>query len=106
MRHLTSHLFILALCLCPLLGSGCDRPREDPAASRVGEDCTVHFRHDALGASGSPIAPTWNTFNDTDLIMNGALVRATPEWIVITRGNGDYFISRGVILFLEFKAKK
>ena len=72
------------LVLTAMIGCGGAPPAPpDPMLSaRVGDNCTVYFRHDVLGLAGNaPAAPTVGNFNGGALQLTGKLLRLNAEWI-------------------------
>lgn len=63
--------------------AGCGHQPESPLSANIGDYCTVQFRRDALGAA-SLVAPTTGSINGALVAESGRLVKATPDWIVIT----------------------
>lgn len=105
-RILVSLSFILVLS--GLGGCGATSPPyPDPMLSgRIGDTCSVHFRHDALGlATSSPASPRINNFNGAEMLMSGKLLRVNAEWLCIEVGKGEYTIPKDVILFVELPSK-
>jgi hypothetical protein len=75
-------------------------------SDRIGENCTVHFRRDALGTGAAgPIPPLTGNFNGADVNVTGKLLRVNPGWICVAIGQGEYTIPKEVILMIEVKAR-
>jgi hypothetical protein len=90
-QNLHQLAMLAALCLA-LPGCGTqDSPR--PAAgglrSKIGYQCTVQFRRDALGAASTiPVPPLTNSMNGADVSLSGKLVDVKGDWLVIERAIG------------------
>jgi hypothetical protein len=106
-----SRLFVAGVVLVGLLFvAGCGGshpPVSDPQLSgRVGENCTIYFRRDALGmAAGAPSPPRTGNQNGADVAMSGKLLRVNPGWLTVGIDQAEYTIPREVILMIEVKAK-
>ena len=75
-------------------------------SGRVGENCTVYFRRDALGmAAAVPSPPTTGNHNGADTMVSGKLVRINSEWIVVVDGQREFTIPKLVILMVETRSK-
>jgi hypothetical protein len=71
-------------------------------SGQVGHNCTVYFRHDALGlAAGSPAAPTVDNHNGADMQVTGKLLRANASWVCVGVGDAEYTIPREAILLVK-----
>lgn len=94
------------LCMAGL--TGCGGSATDPMLSgHIGDFCTVHFRHDALGmGAGAPAPPTSGVINGGEVELGGKLLRANAAWICIGKDKGEYIIPREAILMMEFSSKK
>jgi hypothetical protein len=102
-------LFSFALAgVAALTGcSGSVPPAADPMLSgRIGDNCTVFFRHDALGmAAGSPASPTTGNHNGADVQVTGKLMRVNAGWVCVAVGKGEYTIPKEAILLVEMPSK-
>jgi len=90
--------------------AGCgddDPPPADPMlGGRVGDNCTIYLRRDALGMAGpSPSSPLTGNHNGADTAVSGKLVRVNAEWVVIVDGGRERTIPKSVILVIELSAK-
>lgn len=96
-------IYITALTGC----GGNALPHTDPMLSgRIGDNCTVYFRHDALGmAAGAPASPTTGNHNGGDTQITGKLLRVNAAWICIGTGKAEYTIPTEVILLVEMPSK-
>ncbi len=79
--------------------------RQTRPIAEVGQECVVHFRRDALGASGRPIGPATGTFDNTRVFISGGYIRMDEDWLVI-RGTmedpaNQIYIPREMILLVE-----
>jgi hypothetical protein len=71
-------------------------------SGRVGDNCTVYFRHDALGlAAGAPAAPTVDDHNGAGLQVTGKLLRANAGWACLGIGDAECTIPREAILLVK-----
>ena len=73
------------------------------AEVRVGEQCTVQFRRDALGAAHpNPVPPLTNSINGAETSVSGTLVSADDSWVVLDRGDsGELWIPTSNVLLLQ-----
>jgi hypothetical protein len=94
--------------LAALTGCGGTLPPPDPMLSgRIGDNCTVYFRHDALGmAAGNPAPPATMNHNGADTHVTGKLLRANAAWTCIGKGKAAYTIPKEAILLVEMSSKK
>src|SRR6516162_6554753 len=97
----------LVSCSLALAGiaalSGCainsPAPSESMPSARVGDNCTVFFRRDALGmAADSPSPAMSGNHNGADTQVSGKLIRMNAEWLVISDGKRELSIPKDVIL--------
>lgn len=76
-------LFV-AGCLASLCGCG-EMPPPGAAATlgrKVGRECTVQFRRDALGAGTTvPISPETSEINGASVVLRGTLRAVRGEWL-------------------------
>jgi hypothetical protein len=89
--------------------TGCEgsAPVDPMLYGHTGQDCTVYFRHDALGmAAGVPASPTTGNHNGADTQISGKLLRVNAGWICLAVGNAEYTVPREVILLVEMPAKR
>jgi hypothetical protein len=94
---------VLAVTGC----GGDDPPLPDPMLSgRVGDNCTVYLRRDALGmAAPSPSPALTGNHNGADTALSGKLVRVNAEWVVIATAGRELTIPKSAILVIETAAK-
>jgi hypothetical protein len=90
--------------------AGCSNsvpPFPDPMlAGRIGDNCTVYFRRDALGmAAGSPSSPLTGNHNGADTQVSGQLVRLNAEWLVVADGKREFTIPKAVVLLIEMQSR-
>ncbi len=106
MRNLAIGVCVVVL----LMLVGCDQePPEGLSSSElakwIGEDITVHFRRDALGAAADlPVSPTVDTHNGVRMSMSGELQSVGPMGIAIqvaTTPVIQYWIPREAILCIR-----
>jgi hypothetical protein len=86
---------------------GDDPPPPDPMlGGRVGDNCTVYFRRDALGmAAPSPSSPLTGNHNGADTQVSGKLARVNAEWVVVATGGRELTIPKSAILVIETATK-
>lgn len=88
---------------CVMLLSGCGRPLDSPVSTRIGEQCEVQFRRDALGAAAElPIPSETNNYNGAEVSLTATLNRATHDWIIVANHQAEYMIPVHAILLLKF----
>ncbi len=103
---------LLVMAAFALTTPGCMPASEagttDRAHPRVGEQCTVQFRRDALGAATElPISPLTNSTNGAETSVSGTLVSADDRWVVLDRGDGDeLWIPTSNVLLLRLRIQK
>ncbi len=88
------------------LASGCGSPPAEasPLAGKIGAQCSVQFRRNALGAAANvPVPPTTDAFNGAEVKVVGKLTRVSSDWIVISDGTKEYVIPKEAILLLVFE---
>ena len=92
----------LLLCVPFFAGCGVSGPTDPMLTERVGQNCTVYFRHDALGmAAASPAPATSGNHDGADLQVTGKLLRANAGWVCVAVGQEEYTIPREVILLVK-----
>jgi hypothetical protein len=105
-RRLVAWLVLTGLLFLSGCGGSSSSAPDPQLSGRVGDNCTVYFRRDALGmAAGSPSSPLTGNHNGADVQMTGKLLRVNPGWVCIAIGQAEYTIPKEVILVIEFKAK-
>jgi hypothetical protein len=94
---------VLAVTGC----GGDDPPPPDPMlGGRVGDNCTVYLRRDALGmAAPSPSPALTGNHNGADTAVSGKLIRVNAEWVVIADGRRELTIPKSAILVIEVPTK-
>ncbi|MBI3839393.1 MAG: hypothetical protein HY288_15855 [Planctomycetia bacterium] len=76
---------------------------EPPINSKIGQQCEVQFRRDALGtAANLPVSPQTGEINGASVHIYGKLKRVIGEWIVLGDDKAEYVIPTHAILFLKF----
>jgi hypothetical protein len=102
-----SRQFSLGLvCLIALSGCRGNASADPMLAARIGEACTVYFRHDALGmAAGVPAPPTTGSHNGASVQLTGKLLRVNAGWVCIGVDNAEYTIPKEAILLVEMRSK-
>jgi hypothetical protein len=94
---------LCSLALAGLALTGC---APDPMISgRVGDNCTVYFRHDALGMAGIPAPPRAGNVNGADLQLAGKLARVNAGWVCLSIDKTEYTIPKESILLIEMQPK-
>jgi hypothetical protein len=74
-------------------------------SGRLGADCKVYFRHDALGmAAAVPAPPRTDQHNGAEVTLSGKLLRVNAGWVCIAVNQVEYTIPREAILLLEMPA--
>jgi hypothetical protein len=100
--------------ICILIGlsfvAGCAgnaSPSADPMLSgHIGENCIVHFRHDALGmAAAGPAPPRSGNHNGADTEVSGKLLRVNAVWICIGIDKAEFTIPKEAILWVSMSSK-
>ena len=115
MRRQMSRIGLACACVAAALAAGCNvdaskgrsasKGKKQPIA-QVGQECVVHFRRDALGASSQyPIGPKTGTFNEEEVVLRGYFRRMDDEWLVIQfsgrKDGNEIYIPREMILLVE-----
>jgi hypothetical protein len=101
-------LFSLVLAgAAALVGCSGNAPPADPMLSgRIGDNCTVYFRHNTLGmAAASPTGPTVDNHNGGDTAISGKLLRVNAGWICVGGEKEQYTIPNEVILLVKMASK-
>jgi hypothetical protein len=98
---------LMGLCFFTGCGGNAPPPADPMLSGRIGDDCTVYFRHDALGmAAGSPAAPNAGNVNGPGTQVRGKLLRVNAGWICVNVvGDGEYTIPKEVILLVNMSYK-
>jgi hypothetical protein len=82
-----------------LAGCGDTATYSDASASerppvKVGQNVTVEFRRDALGAAHDlPISPRISSINGADLIVSGTVTEVRPGWIQLKTINTNQTVN-------------
>jgi hypothetical protein len=89
--------------------TGCsgNAPPADPMLTgRIGDNCTVYFRHDALGmAAAGPASPTTDNHNGADTQVSGKLLRVNSGWICVEVDKAEHTIPKEAILLVKVSSK-
>jgi hypothetical protein len=106
MKTLRTQITILvsgAAFAAALLVTGCDQATAAGFSSPpVGKPCTIQFRRDALGAAGLPVSPMTGNINGAETAITGTLKSTSGEWVVLDRGGKEVWVSKTVILLIQF----
>jgi hypothetical protein len=89
-----------AAVVCMLLAlSGC-ASRSDGIDPRLGVNCFVQLRRDALGlAANQPPSPDEYNHYGRNVGIFGKITRLSDRWVVVvTKSNEEYWVPRDVIL--------
>jgi len=83
---------------------------EGTLETRIGQDCAVIFRRDALGVSrDAPISPHTTNFNGVEAAVYGRLVDVERDAIMLKRNTRPaeetYWIPRSAILMIRFEGE-
>src|SRR5689334_6032980 len=80
-----------------LLNTGCTQATAATLSSPVGQEVTIQFRRDALGAaSPNPIGPVTGLVKQVSI--TGTFVRLSEGWIVISKeDNRELWIDRSTV---------
>lgn len=111
-----------ATVLAVLFAGGCGAPADKGPAMglrrRVGSECTIQFRRDALGAAAAlPISPETTGINGANVVLQGKLLGVDGDWLHVEstieyrEGSGgppreirrDYEVPVHSVLYLEFQ---
>jgi hypothetical protein len=95
---------LCSLALAGLALTGC-APVDPMISGRVGDNCTVYFRHDALGMAGTPAPPRADNVNGADVQLAGKLARVNAGWVCISIDKTEYTIPKESILLIEMQPK-
>jgi hypothetical protein len=94
--------YLAGLCIAMTL-LGCNQPLESPARFRIGQNCEVQFRRDALGAAApNGIPPNTSSMNGAIMNIVGTLSKADANWVVVTNNSKEYMIPTHAVLYLGF----
>ena len=100
---------VVMVCLT-VWPAGCDRRssrggnRREQVEPKIGMQCVVQFRRDALvgGVSKNPIGATVDSVSGSPISLAGMVEKIGDEWLVLrTRENKQLWIPRNMILYLE-----
>jgi hypothetical protein len=101
-------VWLIALACVVVWPAGCENRggRKDTGKlePKVGSQCVVQFRRDALGGgvNSNPIGPTVDSVNGSQISLPGMIEKIGDDWLVLrTRDNQQLWIPRGMILCLE-----
>ncbi len=93
------------LVLAILMAEGCAESshRPPPVESRIGQNCIVYYRRDALGmAADTPSSIESGNINGADVTQPGELMAVGYDWIVINLHGREFHIPQAAILRVEF----
>ena len=110
MKSILSLLALVFLAGCTEDSS----PQSNSLQQWEGVEVVVYFKRDALGAAGSPIAPTSTWLNNTKVSLNGKIIEAHADGIYldsrykVNSGDSDlrhshFWIPNDSILTIERK---
>jgi hypothetical protein len=96
---------LMGLCGAMMI-SGCSSNAPEPLANtKIGQNCVVQFRRDALGsASPVPIGPDTDNFNNAEITIAGTLKKVQADAILIATSKADYLIPMRVVLCMKFES--
>jgi hypothetical protein len=94
MKSLTHPIALATFLLVAVFFSGCDDEDENVPTRLAGKQCAVLFRADALGA-------ITNTNFTAQTGIVGTYRRATEDWVIIEKDDGEFWIPKSVILVVQ-----
>ena len=103
MKALLITLVCITTTIAALSLTGCEQAAAADKPVTSGRPCTVQFRRDALGAAASlPIPPTTHSMNGAETAISCTYKSTRDEWAIFERGGKELWISKSVILSIEF----
>jgi hypothetical protein len=95
-----NYLTAIVLLFASVVLLGCEARPVVPAGTK----CIVQFRRDALGAAANiPVPPDTDNINGAQVSLTGTLKSMSSDWIVVTQGDTEYWITRDAVLMLKIQ---